>query len=54
MPFRYKHGQDILIEALKGALILAVLERFYITRNSSWLEVRTHTRATLSTVRASC
>jgi hypothetical protein len=45
-PFRYKHllapPQDILIEALKGALILAVLERLYITRNSSWLEARTH------------
>jgi hypothetical protein len=35
--------QDILIEALKGALILAILERLYITRNSSWLEVRRRT-----------
>jgi hypothetical protein len=32
--------QDIVIEALKGALILAILERLCLTRNSTWLEAR--------------
>jgi hypothetical protein len=35
-PFRC--AQDILIESLKGALILALLERLCLTRNSNWLE----------------
>jgi hypothetical protein len=30
--------QDILIEALKGALLLAILERLVLTSNASWLE----------------
>jgi hypothetical protein len=30
-------AQDILLEALKGALVLAVLERLYVTRNSQWV-----------------
>jgi hypothetical protein len=29
--------QDILIEALKAAIILAILERLFFTRNSSWV-----------------
>jgi hypothetical protein len=32
--------KDIVVEALKAAVILAVLERLCFTRNSSWLEVR--------------
>ena len=30
--------KDVLIESLKGAIILAILERFYITRTASWFE----------------
>jgi hypothetical protein len=30
--------QDILTEALWGALILVILERFYLTRSVYWLE----------------
>ena len=30
--------KDVLIESLKGAVILALLERLYITRNGSWFE----------------
>ena len=30
--------KDVLIEALKGAVILAILERFYVTRTASWFE----------------
>jgi hypothetical protein len=30
--------QDIVTEALKGAIILAILERLFLTRNSGWLE----------------
>ena len=30
--------QDILNEALHGAIILVVLERLYLTRSASWLE----------------
>jgi hypothetical protein len=48
-------AQDIVIETAKGALILAVLERLYLTRNSSWLEARgwraTMTRASATTRR---
>ncbi len=29
--------QDILLEALKAAIILAILERLFFTRNSSWV-----------------
>jgi hypothetical protein len=32
-----RRPQDILLEALKGALVLAVLERLYVTRNSAWV-----------------
>jgi hypothetical protein len=32
--------KDILVEAAKGALILAILERLCMTRNSTW--VRSH------------
>ena len=30
--------KDVLIESLKGAVILAILERFYVTRTASWFE----------------
>ena len=30
--------QDVLIESLKGAIILVILERLYITRCTSWFE----------------
>ena len=30
--------KDVLIESLKGAIILALLERFYVTRAASWFE----------------
>ena len=30
--------KDVLIESLKGAVILAILERFYVTRAGSWFE----------------
>ena len=30
--------KDVLIESLKGAVILAILERLYITRTASWYE----------------
>jgi hypothetical protein len=32
--------RSILEEAAKGALILAILERLCMTRNSNWLEAR--------------
>ena len=32
--------QDIITEAFKGAIVLAILERWYMTRNATWLEVR--------------
>ena len=30
--------KDVLIESLKGAVILAILERLYVTRAGSWFE----------------
>ena len=30
--------KDVFIEAMKGAVILALLERFYVTRANSWFE----------------
>jgi hypothetical protein len=33
-------AQSILEEALKGAIVLAILERVFLTSNSNWLEVR--------------
>ena len=30
--------KDVLIESIKGAFILALLERFYVTRANSWFE----------------
>ena len=30
--------KDVLFESLKGAVILAILERFYVTRANSWFE----------------
>lgn len=30
--------RSILEEAVKGAIILAILERLFLTRNSGWLE----------------
>jgi hypothetical protein len=33
-------AQGILEEALKGAVILAILERLCLTRNTNWLEAR--------------
>ena len=32
--------KDIATEALKAAVILAILERLYLTSNTSWLEAR--------------
>jgi hypothetical protein len=32
--------KDIAIEAVKGTIILIILERLFLTRNSAWLEVR--------------
>ena len=32
--------QDIVKEAIKGAIVLAILERLLLTRNANWLEVR--------------
>ena len=32
--------QDIVKEAIKGAIVLAVLERLLLTRHANWLEVR--------------
>jgi hypothetical protein len=34
-------SQPIVIEALKGVLVLALMERLLLTRPSHWLEVRT-------------
>ena len=30
--------KDVFIESLKGAVILAMLERLYVTRPASWFE----------------
>ena len=30
--------KDVVTEALKGAIILAIMERLFLTRNSAWLE----------------
>ena len=30
--------QDIVQEALKGAIIMAIMERLFLTRNANWLE----------------
>ncbi len=30
--------KDVLVESLKGAVILAILERLYVTRAASWFE----------------
>ena len=30
--------KDVFIESMKGAIILAMLERFYVTRAASWYE----------------
>ena len=32
--------KDVATEAAKAAVILAILERLYLTSNASWLEVR--------------
>ena len=37
-PPRAAGAQDILNEALHGAVVLVVLERLYLTRSASWLE----------------
>ena len=34
------HAQDIVKEAVKGIIILAILERLFLTRPVSWLEAR--------------
>ena len=31
---------DIVREALKGAVVLVLMERLFLTRNASWLEAR--------------
>jgi len=30
--------KDVVTEAMKGAIILAILERLYVTRSNSWFE----------------
>lgn len=30
--------KDVFIESMKGAIVLAILERLYITRATSWFE----------------
>jgi hypothetical protein len=30
--------RDVFIESMKGAVILAMLERLYVTRTASWFE----------------
>ena len=30
--------KDVLTESVKGAIILAILERLYVTRSASWFE----------------
>ena len=30
--------KDVVTEAMKGAIILAILERLYITRSNTWFE----------------
>ncbi len=37
---RARDAQDVLVQAAKGAIILAVLERLLMTKPSNWLEVR--------------
>jgi hypothetical protein len=37
-PLPAAGAQEILNEALHGAVILVVLERLYLTRSASWLE----------------
>ena len=32
--------QDIAIEAVKGTVVLIIMERLFLTGNSSWLEAR--------------
>ena len=32
--------KDVATEAAKAAVILAILERFFLTSNASWLEAR--------------
>ena len=32
--------KDVITEAVKGVIVLAILERWYMTRNVTWLEVR--------------
>ena len=40
MRARRLQWKDVAIEALKAAVILAILERLYLTSNARWLEVR--------------
>ena len=47
MPSRAQ-WKDIATEAAKAALILAILERLYLTSNASWLEARAQPCALLS------
>jgi hypothetical protein len=35
-----RRAQSILEETIKGAIVLAILERIFLTTNSNWLEVR--------------
>ena len=37
--------KDVLIESMKGAIILAMLERLYVTRPASWFEDHIGARA---------
>ena len=37
-PLRLSRVQDILSQALRGAVVLAILERLYLTRPTPWLE----------------
>jgi hypothetical protein len=40
--------QDVVKEALKAAVILAILERLHLTKPVSWLEVRRRALAWLA------
>jgi hypothetical protein len=30
--------KDVVTEAMKGAILLAILERLYVTRSNTWFE----------------
>ena len=46
--------KDVLIESLKGAVILTLLERFYVTRAGSWFEDHIGAFARQAILRCAC